>query len=456
MRPLLGALAGFCLLAALTLALPAAAAPADPLPPGNAFGAVRTLFRAIAGDEARVEPGLRGTLDLRLRQEVLNDLYTFDPVEPDRDWIRLRSRVGFACGWGNAHEVVGRLCSEFRKIRTPETPVNYDEIIIDRLLYRFRPSDWATLTAGRQDIAWDDGLLVMDGTPLDGSRSAYMNALRLEFAADDPDLSLLEGFVAYNPANDDFVLWDDDVERRLCDADETAAALRLRVWHRQQLSLIWKRERDPDHARPALDAWTLGYRVERVRGATGLMAEAALQQQDWSGGVARVDNGGYAWAGQLRLRRALGGQTRADLGLFGYSGRDGDQLPFRTPWGRWPKWSELTLYRLIGEGGVGAWANLAGSWIEFEHSDQRGLVGLGGQLLLAPDPSWGYRGLLLRLRLERSFKYGVGAQLLIEQFGFLIGDEAITYSPAFGDAAALSIEKRSGSFLRLQFTYELK
>ncbi len=220
--------------------------------------------------------------------------------------------------------------------------------------------------------------------------------------------------------------------------------------------MIWKRERDPDHMRPALDAWTLGYRVERVRGATGLMAEAALQHQDWSGGAARVDNSGYAWAGQFRLRRALGSRSRADLGLFAYSGRDGDQLPFRTPWGRWPKWSELTLYRLIGEGGVGAWANLAGPWLEYEHNDRAGLLGLGGQLLLAPDPSWGYRGLLLRLRLERSLKRGLTAQLLVEQFGFLIGEKAISYSPAYGDGAGVSIEKRSGRFLRLQFNYEVK
>ncbi len=68
----------------------------------------------------------------------------------------------------------------------------------------------------------------MDGTPLDGSRSAYMNALRVELAAAEPDRSLLELLFAHNPAYDDLVLWDDEVEHRLADADETAAALRLR------------------------------------------------------------------------------------------------------------------------------------------------------------------------------------------------------------------------------------
>ena len=43
----------------------------------------------------------------------------------------------------------------------------------------------------------------------------------------------------------------------------------------------------------------------------------------------------------------------------------GDLRTFRTPWGRWPKWSELYIYTLIGEStpgrvNVAAWENIAG------------------------------------------------------------------------------------------------
>jgi hypothetical protein len=449
MRPLFRALAGLCLLAACVLP---AAATDTATAPRTALDAIATLFHAFAADEPRVEPGFRGALDLRLRQEHLDQLYYWSPAQPDRNWIRLRSRAGAAYGWGQSHEAEARLCSEFRKIRTPDTPINYDEIVLDRLLYRYRPSAWATLTLGRQDIAWDDGFLVMDGTPLDGSRSAYMNAIRLELTAEDPDLSLLEAFFAHNPATDDFVLWDDDIERRLTDADETAAALRARFAQHHQVSLIWKRERDPDHARPAIDAWTFGYRGERSLGTTSLMGELALQYQDWS---APANTSGLAWAMQSRLRRELYSDLRLDLGFYWYSGRIGELLAFRTPWGRWPKWSELMLYRLIGEGGVGAWANLAGPWIEVERRKQGVLLGVGAQALLAPEPRWAGRDLLLRVRLERSFAAGLSAQLIAE-VTMGSGGDSVDYQPAFGASDSRMIEASGGAFLRWQVTYELK
>ncbi len=454
MRPLLGALAGICLLAAL--ALPAAAAgsaAADSPPPGSVIEVIRTLFHAIVDDDARVEPGLHGALDLRLRQEVLDELYYFTPAQPDRNWIRLRSRAGAAYGWGLSNQVEARLCSEFRKIITPDTPINYDEVIVDRLLYRYRPSDWATLTLGRQDIAWDDGFLVMDGTPLDGSRSAYMNALRLELSDDDPDFSLLEGFFAYNPATDDLVLWDDDVKRRLTDGDESAAALRARFAGQHQIAVIWKRERDPDHERPALDAWTLDYRGERRRGATSLMGEVALQHQDWTG--RGVDTSGLAWAMQLRLRRQLSAPRRLDLGLFAYSGRDGDQLAFRTPWGRWPKWSELMLYRLIGEDGVGAWANLAGAWLEAEQSRDGKLLGVGVQALSSLAPTSDFRDILIRVRVELPLMDALKTQFLMES-QLASGYDSVSYVPAYGSSVPREVDAGGGLFLRWQITYELK
>ncbi|MBM4118008.1 hypothetical protein FJ251_09785 [bacterium] len=419
---------------------------------------MRPLLRALAAIgllaafvlPAAAEPGLRGALDLRLRQEYLDGLYYWSPDQPDRNWLRLRSRAGAAYSWGASHEIEARACSEFRKITTPDTPLNYDEIILDRLLYRHRPSDWATLTLGRQDIAWDDGFLVMDGTPLDGSRSAYLNALRLELTAEDPDLSLLEGFFAHNPATDDLVLWDDDIERRLTDADETAAALRARFARQHQLALIWKRERDPDHARPALDAWTLGYRIERTRGAVNVMGEVAIQYQDWS---APAKTSGLAWAMQTRLRRPLRDEIRMDLGVYAYSGRIGDQLAFRTPWGRWPKWSELMLYRLIGEGGVGAWANLAGPWIELERRKGAVLFGFGAQIILAPEPRWEVRDMLLRLCLERALAAGLSTQLLLEQM-LGTGYDSVDYQPAFGSCCVRPIDAGGGAFLRWQLTYE--
>jgi hypothetical protein len=85
MRPLLRALAGLGLFAALALPALAAPAPVDSLPPGNLLELFLMFLRSATTGSARVEPGLRPALDLRLRQEVLDDLYYFDPVQQDRD-----------------------------------------------------------------------------------------------------------------------------------------------------------------------------------------------------------------------------------------------------------------------------------------------------------------------------------------------------------------------------------
>jgi hypothetical protein len=272
---------------------------------------------------------------------------------------------------------------------------------------------------------------------------------------------LLEFFLAHNPAYDDYVLWDDGIERRLTDADETAAAFRLRGRHGQQFALIWKRERDPDQRRPLLDALTLGYRGERTRGATSLMAELALQHQDWSGSVAQadtsdVDESGFAWAGQLRLRRQLDARDRLDLGVYAYSGRDSNHFAFRTPWGRWPKWSELLLYRLIGEDGVGAWANLAAPWIEIQRRTESLLLAAGAQMIFSPEPRWAYRDLLTRARLEWTLPAGLSAQLLAEFFEGTGEGQSIDYSPAWDSASTRPIEKGGGYFLRWQLNYQLE
>ena len=452
MRTLSRAVGWSCLLLALSSPVLAADAPPDSSALRGWLSLFSLLTNPLGPDAVSVEPGWRVSADLRVRQEMLSDVFYFTPTQPDRNWLRVRSRAGLRYGWGNAHEVQGRLCSEFRKITTPDTELNFDEIIVDQLLYRYRAWPGIAITLGRQDIRWNDGFLVMDGTPLDGSRSSYMNALRFMIDDEGPTPGLVELFVAYNPAYDDLVLWNDDVKRRLTDADETAVAFRSSPWANQQLALIWKRERDPDHSRPALDAWTLGYRGERTRGAVNLMGELALQYQDWSGDGA--DASGLAWATQVRLRRPLARDQRLELGILCYSGRDGDVLPFRTPWGRWPKWGELELYSLIGEGGVGLWANMAGAWVDVQHSRDGKLLGLTLQALTGLAPDSGLRDVLLMARVEFPLFAGIATQLRLET-PLTVGYSNVDYQAPYGDVPPRPIEPGNGSFLRWQLTYAL-
>ncbi|MCB1162685.1 hypothetical protein KDL67_08375 [bacterium] len=450
MRTLSRAVGWSCLLLALSSPVLAADAPPDSSVLRGWLSLFSLLTNPLGADAVSVEPGWRVSADLRVRQEMLSDVFYFTPTQPDRNWLRVRSRAGLRYGWGNAHEIQGRLCSEFRKITTPDTELNFDEIIVDQLLYRYRAWPGIAITLGRQDIRWNDGFLVMDGTPLDGSRSSYMNALRFMIDDEGPTPGLVELFVAYNPAYDDLVLWNDDVKRRLTDADETAVAFRSSPWANQQLALIWKRERDPDHLRPALDAWTLGYRGERTRGAVTVTGELALQYQDWSGHD--MDDRGYAWAFQFRARRAIGATQSVDFGAFGYSPRQGNQLAFRTPWGRWPKWSELMLYQLIGQDGVGQWANLGGVWIEGQQRVEGTVLGLGFQGLTALGEYSGFQDVLVRLRLELPLPAGLQMQVLAESLVGL-GHGYVQHFVYPASDVGYLIDSSPSSFFRWQLTY---
>jgi hypothetical protein len=108
------------------------------------------------------------------------------------------------------------------------------------------------------------------------------------------------------------------------------------------------------------------------------------------------------------------------VGGFWYSGLDGDLRPFQTPWGRWPKWSELYIYTLIGESppgriNVAAWENISAPFVSATRP-------LGASFdfrfstyyLLAPQSAWRARGLLTETELKFTILPGLDGHLLWE------------------------------------------
>ncbi len=98
------------------------------------------------------------------------------------DFYRIRSRA-----WGKVTcgEDVGaylRLANEFRDYRNSESNTHKnefpDELFIDNLYAEFTGiGDRADVRIGRQDIKEGAGRLISDGTPGDGSRSAYFDSI---------------------------------------------------------------------------------------------------------------------------------------------------------------------------------------------------------------------------------------------------------------------------------------
>ncbi len=382
-----------------------------------------------AGTEA--DP-LCPSLDLRIRQERLVDLFEFDPDEANRNWLRIRTRAGF-CLDGELSRFEIRLCNEFRRIMTPDTDLELDELIVDRLLWTWRSEETPIFfSVGRQDIIWPGGFLMLEGHPLDGSRSMYQNALHVGYKTDG---TLLEMSGIFNPKRDPMVLTGDQ-NRALADADESALALRWLHDESLHLAFIWKQETDPDNLRSEMTAWTFDVRYEDPDPKIDADWELALQRQK-----------GRGWA--LAAQARFGGMLVPDRmslhgGGFFYSGETRSLRAFRSPWGRWPKWSELYLYSLVPEGGPANWANIGGStlesWLEL---GERSRLRLAATALFAPAPDWESRGMLLKAELRLRLMPELTGHLLWE------GLEVGPFDKEPGDA-------NFHHFLRWQLNLELK
>ncbi|MCP4292226.1 MAG: hypothetical protein GY780_10395 [bacterium] len=357
------------------------------------------------------------TFDLRVRQEILDGVLFFAP-DPDRNWVRFRTRLGLKAESGN-HEFSLRLANEHRHIFEPEnSDFDWDELIIDQALWNWHPHDETTVTIGRQDIIWDRGFLVLEGHPLDGSRSIYMNGIRLRTNQENTGWDV---FAVRNWKYDPIVLAGDS-ERVLSDMDEIGVAAKFN-YKKHSLAFIWKNENDPDRHLPELNTYTLSSRIKWGKKSTlQPMFEVAIQYLD---GLPLsedplIKDHGLALAMQGQLDKKLAQDLEGDLGFFYYSGDDNGMKSFRTPWGRWPKWSDLYIYTLLGEGDdgrvhVASWENISAARMNLHYQINEDLKARWGlSYLLAPANDWQSRGLLMQSELKFNLHKKIKGHLLWE------------------------------------------
>jgi len=131
-------------------------------------------------------------------------------------YLRNRTRV-----WGKYEEgdftAYLRFANEFRHYEKPTFERNParnkrdkfpDEIFIDNLYFDFKNvADMVTFRIGRQDIRLGSGRLVSDGTPGDGSRSVFFDAVRATIRLDDTKKNLLDIVGTYNRYDDPLTIW---------------------------------------------------------------------------------------------------------------------------------------------------------------------------------------------------------------------------------------------------------
>ena len=412
---------------------------------------------ARAGAEGEGEE--KGALDwgarLRLRQAYIRNPFDLEDDNAD-DWNYFRVRSQLWGSWApdatwKAFAMINNEHRHWLKSHDGRESEDFeiDEVIFENLYLEGKGIAGTPFgfRAGRQNIFYGEGFLCWDGGPLDGSRTAYFNAVLL--TADLGGRRVDIHFIS-NPETDEYLPVVNDQDKGLIEWDETGAGIyyiddsfgnaKLEGYY------FYKNEDDPGGVFPESDIHTVGARASSAGGGRlSWAAEWATQIGD-RGESERLGYGGYAH-GSLLLPVETPLSVKAG-GLY-LSGDDPDTEDYEgwNPlYSRWPKWSELFIYTLATEKGIAYWQNLAMGWVGLDYG-VRERIELEGRvkMMWAPQDraaAWeggNYRGTLTVLKLNWSWTENLSGHLLWE-----------TLQPGgwYGDGAGASHFLRWEIFLR--------
>jgi len=289
-----------------------------------------------------------------------------DTIDDDNQFYRFRTRL-----WGrlirNSLEFKLQLTNEFRYYTHPDKDDTFDEIFFDQCYLRLNEifgSGWS-VSVGRQNIMKGEGFILFDGNPLDGSRSAYFNALVIKRAFKS---SSLEFIGIANPSKDQYLPRIGDKSKPLIEHDEEAVGVyftsRLPADLTLEACYLYKKETSPHDVSspqftPERSLHIAGGRIAVPVGKSGQLT----CELDGEYGEEDPDRTLSAWAGYASWKHRFDSTMTPHIKITAclLSGDNPDTAKdegWTPPFSRWPKWSELYIYSLIRERGVATWSNL--------------------------------------------------------------------------------------------------
>jgi hypothetical protein len=357
--------------------------------------AAGALSAAEEKPEGKKAPRFKLSFMERIRQESWDNTTGLNDGAADSSaYLRLRTSLGAQWRPGASWEANLRLTNETRYYMAPKADPklkeNYgiNELFVDQLNVRWqgRPGLPLTVTVGRQDMQFGEGFLIMDGGALDGSRSAYFNALRLDYAFRAKDA--LTFFFMRQPRNDTLLPRLNDVQQALTEQEEQGIGLYYagRLKKTGLEAYLFRKDAFAYGSLPAGAIHVLGARLSHPFNATlSLTGEGALQLGTL-GDASRRGLGGYAhldyksaWRFPLPMQFTLGG-----IYLSGDDPASERCESWDPAFSRWPKWSDSLIYLLARETRVADWTNLVSLYatLVFEPLEKVRLT-LSGHHLLA-------------------------------------------------------------------------
>ena len=345
--------------------------------------------------------------DLRVREEYIRNARGLkNNIDDTINMLRVRPRIWAdfgsffndpSLGIPNGLDIYIRLADETRIFMTRPSvaPFNtsaatnnartFNEIVVDNLYVNWdRPAGLpVSFKVGRQDLTYGRGWVILDGTPLDGSRSIYSDAAKVtgHFDAIQTDLDL---FVVDNKAYESRLQpiaieagqqqYTSEYDTRLLGAyliSKHFAPMELNAYY------IYKDDTLKIGKLVGTDA------NGRIVHTAGALVQGTLPKTGWD----YYAESAYQWGNEGAITGVSTEEQRqgygftSDLGYTfkqvtatprlhaGYETLSGDDPHSKTYGGwdpvmsRWPEFSELYVYRWqyegkTGGGTVGAWTNL--------------------------------------------------------------------------------------------------
>ncbi|MCX6568678.1 MAG: hypothetical protein NT147_06470 [Candidatus Aminicenantes bacterium] len=328
------------------------------------FIAAAVLLPFIRAEE-KPAPRLKLIFVERFRFEAWDNAVNLDDTAQD-GFAYTRNRTTLGLSWQAAKnvEVLGKVTNEFRVYLSPkDRAFNGHEIFFDNLTLKWTiPGRLPfTITAGRQDINLGEGFVIADGTPGDGSRSYYFNALRVD--ADVRKNHKLIFFLHSQKTTDRYLPVINERAQVLTEQPERALALYYSGsfgTSKVDAYAIRKTTSGTDLFPVAGRTDTFGARaVVPLAKPLAVTTEAALQTGIY-GDAGRSAFGGIAhldctpeWKVPYIKTLTLGG-----IYLSGDDPATAEMEGWDPIFSRWPKWSESYIYTLTRENRPSYWSNL--------------------------------------------------------------------------------------------------
>lgn len=379
------------LTAGLSLASIAAVRAADPAPAGGAPAATSPAAATAAAPAAaplQEKPfwSAQWGGDERIRQEYMDNVpVSRDPPGVTRgglnDYFRFRTRLWGQVNAGDSVALKLRLANEWRDYRVPKNTVwDYpDETIVDNLYLDLKDLGGIfDLRVGRQDLMYGNGRVILEGTPKDGSRTIYMDAVKLTLKS-IPKTTVDFLGIYTEPENQLAMSSEDrDLTGQLSgfnDITESGGGVYVKNNSSEVLPFeayyLFKQESDWDSGpstnlvhHDTLNLNTFGFRLmPKFSEAVVGNLEAAYQ----FGEQGDRDVTGSMVDASLKSRLGKTWDPWVGAGYYFLSGDDPDTRDiegWNPLWARWPQYSELYIYAWDTDGAA-RWSNLSMPYLEF-------------------------------------------------------------------------------------------